>query len=194
MTEPGLRKLVTLLDEVHAEMGQPVDPPRRRAVAIAVIANPCAGGYEADLASLSEIGARLGALLTAQALAALGLPPERVESFGKGAIVGEAGEIEHAAAILHPKLGAPMRAALGGGAALVPSAKKRGGLGCALDLPLGHRDAADLPSHLDAMEVRVADAPRAGEILVAIGLAAGPRPLARRDRRLAEAEPLGSKG
>jgi hypothetical protein len=174
-----LRKLVTITDTVFIEMGQPVDPPTRRAAAIAVIANPYAGRFQADLSELVETGAALGEMLTARAVAALGIAPEAAESYGKAAIVGEAGEIEHAAAILHPKLGAPMRAVLGGGAALVPSAKKRGTMGAVIDVPLGHRNAAYVRSHFDAMEVSIADAPRAGEILVAVVVTDSGRPLAR---------------
>jgi hypothetical protein len=174
-----LRKLVTITDKVFVEMGQPVDPPTRRAAAIAVIANPFAGRFQADLSELIETGATLGEMLTARAVAALGLAPEAAEGYGKAAIVGEAGEIEHAAAILHPKLGAPMRAVLGGGAALVPSAKKRGTMGSVIDVPLGHRNAAYVRSHFDAMEISIPDAPRAGEILVAVVVTDSGRPLAR---------------
>jgi hypothetical protein len=188
-----LRKLVTITDEVLVEMGQPVAPPTRRAAAIAVIANPFAGRFEADLSTLVETGATLGEVLTQRAVAALGLAPEAVESYGKAAIVGEAGEIEHAAAILHPKLGGPMRAVLGGGAALVPSAKKRGAMGTVVDVPLGHRNAAYVRSHFDAMEVSVADAPRAGEILVAVVVTASGRPLARVGG-LSKAEIIGQDG
>jgi hypothetical protein len=175
----ALRKLVTVADEVLVEMGQPVTPPTRRAAAIAVIANPFAGRFAADLSALSETGETLGALLTQRAVAALGIPPEAAESYGKAAIVGEDGEIEHAAAVLHPKLGAPMRAVLGGGAALVPSAKKRGAMGSVIDVPIGHRNAAYVRSHFDAMEVSIADAPRAGEILVAVVVTDSGRPLPR---------------
>ena len=174
-----LRKLVTITDEVLVEMGQPVAPPTRRAAAIAVIANPFAGRFEADLSVLIETGATLGELLTQRAVAALGIAPEAVESYGKAAIVGEAGEIEHAAAILHPRLGAPMRVVLGGAAALVPSAKKRGTVGTVIDVPLGHRNAAYVRSHFDAMAVTIADAPRADEILVAVVVTDSGRPLAR---------------
>jgi hypothetical protein len=146
---------------------------------VAVIENPFAGRYVEDLADLVEIGAELGGLLTERAVAALGIPGHAVEGYGKAAAVGEDGELEHAAAILHPKLGGPVRAALGGGAALIPSSKKRGGPGLALDIPLGHKDAAFVRSHFDGMEVRVADAPRAGEIVVAVAVTAGGRPLSR---------------
>ncbi len=112
-------------------------------------------------------------------MAALGIAPGAVQSYGKAAIVGEDGELEHAAAILHPKLGAPLRQAVGGGAALVPSAKKRGGMGAAIDVPLGHKDAAYVRSHFDAMEIRVPDAPRRDEIVVAVVVTDGGRPLPR---------------
>jgi hypothetical protein len=174
-------------------MGQPVEPPTRRAAAIAVIANPFAGRFETDLSALIETGAALGALLTQRAVAALGIAPEATESYGKAAIVGEAGEIEHAAAILHPKLGAPMRAVLGGGAALVPSAKKRGAMGAVIDVPLGHRNAAYVRSHFDAMEISVADAPRAGEILVAVVVTDSGRPLPRVGG-LSKADVIGQDG
>ena len=110
-------------------MGRDVDPPTRRAAAVAVIENPYAGKYVEDLSELMMIGEELGELLTLRAVAALGIPATTVESYGKAAAVGENGEIEHAAAILHPKLGAPVRKVLGKGAALIPSSKKRGGLG-----------------------------------------------------------------
>lgn len=175
----AIRKLVSLTETVEREMGRPVAPPARRAAAAAVIANPFAGRYAEDLAELIEIGAELGGLLAAEAIAALGGDAAAVQSYGKAALVGEAGELEHAAALLHPKMGAPLRAALGGGAALVPSSKKMGGIGQVLDIPLGHKDAAYVRSHFDGMEIRIADAPRPGEIVVAIALATGGRPLAR---------------
>lgn len=174
-----IRKLVVHIDETRREMGQAIDPPTRRAVAMAVIANPFAGRYEANLDPLMDIGEELGKLLGEQCVAALGIAPGEAESYGKAAIVGEAGELEHAAAILHPKLGAPLRAAVDKGAALVPSAKKMGGLGSAIDVPLGHKDAAFVRSHFDAIEARVADAPRANEIVVAVAVTDSGRPLPR---------------
>ena len=174
-----IRKIVTFVEETRSEMGQAIDPPTRRAAAVAVIANPFAGRYVADLADLMDIGEELGALLTARAVAALGIDGAKVESYGKAAAVGENGELEHAAAILHPKLGAPVRKALGKGAALIPSSKKRGGPGVTLDVPLGHKDAAFVRSHFDGMEVRIADAPRANEIMVAVAVTDSGRPLPR---------------
>jgi hypothetical protein len=175
----NIRKLVTVVDETLSEQGQAVAPPIRRAAAIAVIDNPFAGRYVEDLASLIEMGEELGGLLAGRAVAALGIPGSEVQSYGKAAAVGENGELEHAAAILHPKMGAPVRKVLGKGAALIPSSKKRGGLGVALDIPLGHKDAAYVRSHFDGMEVRVNDAPRANEILVAVAVTTGGRPLPR---------------
>ena len=174
-----IRKLIVQVDETRREMGQVVDPPTRRAVAIAVIANPYAGQYTENLDHLSDIGAELGKLLGEQCVAALGIHPNQAESYGKAAIVGEAGELEHAAAILHPKLGAPLREAVQQGAALVPSAKKMGGLGTAIDVPLGHKDAAFVRSHFDAIEARVSDAPRANEIVVAVAVTDSGRPFPR---------------
>jgi hypothetical protein len=174
-----LRKLVVQVDETRIEMGQAIDPPARRAVAIAVIDNPYAGRYEAKLDALIDAGEELGALLGNRCVEALGIAPGDAQSYGKAAIVGEAGELEHAAAILHPKLGAPLRAAVEKGAALVPSAKKMGTLGTAIDVPLGHKDAAFVRSHFDAIEARVSDAPRANEIVVAVAVTASGRPLPR---------------
>jgi len=160
-------------------MGKVVNPPTRRAAAAAVIENPFAGRFVEDLRELMEIGEELGALLTERAVTALGIAGPLAESYGKAAGVGENGELEHAAAILHPKLGTPVRKVLGKGAALIPSSKKRGGPGMALDIPLGHKDAAFVRSHFDGMEIRVHDAPRANEILVAIGVTDSGRPLPR---------------
>ncbi len=174
-----IRKLIVQVDETRLEMGRAIEPPTRRALAMAVIHNPCAGRYVENLDELIAIGEELGALLGKRCVEALGIAPGAAQSYGKAAIVGEAGEIEHAAAILHPKLGAPLRKAVDKGAALVPSAKKRGGLGTAIDVPLGHKDAAFVRSHFDAMEARIGDAPRANEILVAVAVTDSGRPLAR---------------
>jgi hypothetical protein len=174
-----IRKLIVQVDETLIEMGQAVTPPTRRVLAMAVIENPCAGRYVENLDELIAIGEELGELLGNRCVKALGISPGAAQSYGKAAIVGEAGELEHAAAILHPKLGAPLRKAVEKGAALVPSAKKRGGLGTAIDVPLGHKDAAFVRSHFDAMEARVCDAPRANEIVVAIVITDSGRPLPR---------------
>ena len=175
----NIRKIVTFVEETRTEMGRAVAPPTRRAAAVAVIENPYAGQYVEDLSGLMDIGEELGALLTERAVAALGIPGATAQSYGKAAAVGENGELEHAAAILHPKPGAPVRKALGKGAALIPSSKKRGGPGLALDVPLGHKDAAFVRSHFDAMEIRVPDAPRRDEIVVAVVVTDSGRPLPR---------------
>ncbi len=175
----NIRKLLVVVDEVHREMGKAVSPPTRRAVAAAVIANPLAGKFQDDLADLTAIGEELGELLTRKCIEALGIEGGKAESFGKAAIVGENGELEHAAAILHPKMGTPVRKVLTKGPALIPSAKKMGGPGTAIDVPLGHKDAAFVRSHFDASEGRVPDAPRANEIVVAIAVTDSGRPLAR---------------
>ena len=175
----AIRKIAVFVEETHSEMDRKVDPPARRAAAVAVIQNPFAGKYVDDLSDLMTIGEELGELLATRAVSALGIPGNTVESYGKAAAVGENGELEHAAAILHPKLGTPVRRVLGKGAALIPSSKKRGGLGVVLDIPLGHKDAAFVRSHFDGMEVRLNDAPRANEIMVAVAVSDSGRPLPR---------------
>ena len=167
------------VEETHSEMGQPIDPPTRKAVAVAVIENPFAGQFQEDLSELMDIGATLGGMLGEKCVAALNITPVAAESYGKSAMVGENGELEHAAAILHPKLGAPLRKAVEKGAALVPSSKKIGSPGQVLDVPLGHKDAAYVRSHFDGIEIRLNDAPRANEIMVAVAVTDSGRPLPR---------------
>lgn len=174
-----IRKIAVFLEETHTEMGREIAPPSRKAAAVAVIENPFAGDYQEDLTELIEIGAELGRLLGKRCVEALGIAPAEAESYGKSAMVGENGELEHAAAILHPKLGAPLRAEVEKGAALVPSSKKMGSPGQVLDVPLGHKDAAYVRSHFDGMEVQLNDAPRAHEILVAVAVTDSGRPLPR---------------
>ena len=174
-----IRKLAVTVEETHREIGRDIAPPTRKAVAVAVIENPFAGFYQEDLADLMEIGAELGGLLGDKCVAALGITPAAAESYGKSAMVGENGELEHAAAILHPKLGAPLRQAVEKGAALVPSSKKMGSPGQVLDVPLGHKDAAYVRSHFDGIEVSLNDAPRANEIMVAVAVTDSGRPLPR---------------
>ncbi|RFZ82536.1 amino acid synthesis family protein [Shinella sp. WSJ-2] len=172
----GIRRIVTVVEETFSEGGMVLDKPTRRAASVAIIENPFSGRYVEDLAPLMAIGRTLGRILPERAVAALGVASEKVESFGKAALVGEDGELEHAAALLHPELGAPFRDVLGGGAALIPSSKKRGAPGAPFDIPLGHKDAARVRTHFDGMEVRVADAPRANEIAVAIAVTDSGRP------------------
>ncbi|MEC7943877.1 MAG: amino acid synthesis family protein [Pseudomonadota bacterium] len=177
--EAKIRKTCVIVEETQRDMGRTVDPPTRKAAALAVIKNPAANKFQEDLAVLSEIGAELGEILGKMCVEALGIKPEEAESYGKAAIVGENGEWEHAAAVLHPKLGGPLRKEVEKGAALVPSVKKMGGPGASIDVPLGHKDAAYVRSHFDGMEVRLADAPRANEILVVIAVTDSGRPFPR---------------
>ena len=174
-----IRKIAVNIEETHQEMGKRITPMTRKAVAVAVIENPFAGQYVEDLSQLMEIGSELGALLGRRCVEALGISASEAESYGKSAMVGENGELEHAAAILHPKLGAPLRNEVEKGAALVPSSKKIGGPGQVLDVPLGHKDAAYVRSHFDGIEVRLNDAPKANEILVAVAVTDSGRPLPR---------------
>jgi hypothetical protein len=171
-----VRKFLTIVEETVVEGGRKVEPPTRKAAAIAVIKNPFAGKYVENLEELVEVGVALGEKLTKMAVEALKIPPQKAESYGKAAIVGVDGELEHAAAILHPKLGTPMREAVGGGKAIVPSAKKMGGPGTEIDVPLHYKDAAFVRSHFDAMSVRVPDAPRQDEIAVVIVVTDSGRP------------------
>ena len=174
-----IRKIAVSVEETHLEMGQVIAPPTRKAVAVAVIENPYAGVFQEDLSVLMDIGAELGALLGSRCVEALGISPDQAEGYGKSAMVGENGELEHAAAILHPKLGAPLRKEVDKGAALVPSSKKMGSPGQVLDVPLGHKDAAYVRSHFDGIEVQLNDAPRANEIMVAVAVTDSGRPLPR---------------
>ena len=163
-----VRKYVTIVEDIHSEGGRPMDPPGKRAAAVAVIKNPFAGKYVEDLTPLMDIGEELGGILGKMAVDAMGIKPEEAEGYGKGAVVGENGEREHAAAILHPKLGKPFRDAVGGGKALIPSAKKVGGMGTEIDVCTHYKDAAFVRTHFDAMAVRINDAPMADEIVVAL--------------------------
>ena len=171
-----IRKIVTVVEEVRLDGKKAVDKPFKKCAAVAVIKNPFAGEYQEDLALMTDVGEYLGGLLAQKAVAAMEIAPEQAESYGKGAIIGLAGELEHGAAILHPKLGKPMREAVNGGKAIIPSAKKLGGPGTSLDVPLHYKDAAFVRTHYDAMEVRLHDAPAADEIVVAVVVTSGGRP------------------
>jgi hypothetical protein len=170
-----IRKIAVFVEETCLEMGQAISPPTRKAAAVAVIRNPFAGRFEADLTELVDIGAELGGLLGRKCVEALGIMPSEAQSYGKAALVGENGELEHAAAILHPSLGKPLRQAVEKGAALVPSSKAMGAPGTVLDIPLGHKDAAYVRSHFDAITVGIPDGPRPDEILFCLGMACGGR-------------------
>ncbi|MGO9742861.1 MAG: amino acid synthesis family protein [Roseiarcus sp.] len=179
MPSVEVRKRVLVVEDIFHEGGPVAEKPYRRGGILAVVKNPFAGRYIEDIVGFSDDLKPLGLDMAKALIAALGIEGDKAESYGKAAAVGENGELEHAAAILHPKLGQPVRKALGKGAALIPSSKKRGGLGVALDIPLGHKDAAFVRSHFDGMEVRIADAPRANEIMVAVAITDSGRPLPR---------------
>lgn len=171
-----IRKKMLIRDRTETdEMGAPC-APLTRVAALAVLRNPFAGVDQDDLTELFEYGATLGAQLAAEAMAALGAPPI---SYGKAAIVGALGAAEHGAALLHPRLGKPVRAAIGGGQALMPSTVKLGGLGCFIDLPLGHKDDAWSFDHIDTLSIAVPDAPCPNEIVVCVGMSDGARIRAR---------------
>lgn len=172
-----VRKYMVIKEEIVAEAGKKLDKPIRKVAALAVVRNPHAGKYQENLQELIDIGGELGEILTKKASDVLGT--ENVESFGKGAIVGENGEIEHGAAMNHVKFGNSMRKILGSGKAVVPSTVTRGSMGTTLNVPLICKDATLVRSHFDAMEVRIPDAPKADEIVVAAVLADGGRPLPR---------------
>jgi hypothetical protein len=174
-----IRKCVTIIEEASMEMGKEIYPPQRKVASIAVIINPFAGRYVENLDELVEMGAELGTILTKRALSALQIEAKDVHNFGKGAIVGLDGEYEHTGAILHPKLGLTMRDVLAAGKALIPQSKKIGPAGTPIDIPLHYKDEARVRSHFDTMEVRVHDAPRRDEILVAVCFSDSGRPFAR---------------
>jgi hypothetical protein len=173
-----IRKIITIVEDVYADGEKKVEKPVRKVAAVAVIKNPFAGKYQGILDILVDAGEELGKTLGGRAVGAIG-KDRAVESYGKAAIVGEKGELEHAAAILHPKLGAPLREAVGGGKAIIPSVAKLGKMGDTLDIPLHFKDAAFVRSHFDGMIISVNDAPKADEILVAIAVTDGGRPHAR---------------
>jgi hypothetical protein len=162
---------------VRSEAGQPVAPSVRRVVTAAVLTNRFAGRYVEDLSEMIRESVELSGTLSNIAVGQLAGRP--VHSYGKGGIVGTKGELEHVAAFLHPEFGAPLREACGGGKAIIPSAKKRGGPGVTLDIPVHYKDAAFVRSHFDAVELRILDAPGDDELVIAVAVTDGGRPLPR---------------
>jgi len=174
-----IRKVVIQLEETYREAGQAVADKRRKVTVAAVIDNPFAGRFVEDLEPLYDLGRDISGSLAERGVQALGVKPDEVTSYGKGAVIGVAGEIEHAAALLHPRFGAPVRAAVGGGDAIIPSTKKVGGPGSTIVMPLTNKDSIWEFDDMDSTEITVPDAPRSDEILVAVCLAVGGRPLHR---------------
>lgn len=168
-----VRKTVMIKETINADGFGKACEPITRVVAIAVIQNPFAGRFDEDLSPLFDIGGRLGEQLMGDAVKMLAGPPV---SYGKAAIVGVSGDLEHGGAMIHPKLGKPMRAAVGGGKALIPSNAKVAAAGVPIDLPLGHKDEAWSFDHFDTMTVMVADAPRPDEIVLCMAVSDGARP------------------
>ena len=167
-----LRKIVVTRETAYSELARPATRPVTRVAAAAVMRNPFAGRYVEDLAPLFEAGGALGEKLMAELAALLGRP---AVAYGKGALVGVAGEMEHGGACIHPMLGKPMRAAIGGGQAIIPSNVKVSAAGSPLDVPLGHKDDVWSFAHFDTLTVSVADAPRPDEIVVVMAIADGGR-------------------
>ena len=174
MAEFPVRKIAVVTEEIFHEGGPSPEEPRRRAAAMALVKNPFAGRYVERLQSAMEDLKPLGLLLSDKLIDALGGVPSRIDGYGKGAIAGTAGELEHGA-LWHVPGGYAMRERLGGAKAIVPSAKKVGAFGARLDVPLGHINAAYVRSHFDAMEVGIADGPRPDEILFVLAMTCGPR-------------------
>ena len=172
-----IRRQLTIEEETLIEGGRPLNTPIKKVAAIVVITNPFADRYVDDLTELINSGERLGEILVERILKVIG--PKEVESYGKACIVGESGEIEHSAALMHPTFGAPIRKAIGAGKAIIPSTKKIGGPGTRIDIPFFYKDEIYVMSHLDAMEVGICDAPKSNEILLALAMTTGGRPHAR---------------
>lgn len=174
MPEVAVRKRVVVVEEIFHEGGPAPQKPLRRAAAIAVIQNPFAGRYVQEIAGFMEDLNPLGVEMAKSLVAALGGDAKAIEGYGKGAIVGQAGEIEHGA-LWHVPGGYAMREILGNAKAIVASTKKVGGPGARLDVPITHINASYVRSHFDSMEVGIADAPRSDEILLALVMTTGPR-------------------
>jgi hypothetical protein len=174
MPEIAIRKRVTVVEEIFHEGGTPVAKPLRRGAVLCVIRNPFAGRYVEDIAGFMDDLTPLGVSMAGSLLKALGGDPAAIQGYGKGAIIGSAGELEHGA-LWHVPGGYAMREILGEAKAIVPSAKKVGGPGARLDVPVTHINASYVRSHFDAMEVGIPDAPRADELLLALVMTTGAR-------------------
>ncbi|QNO15902.1 amino acid synthesis family protein [Alkalicella caledoniensis] len=172
-----IRKFYTIVEEPITDGQKLIEGKNQKKVSVAVvIENPFAGKYQEDLSSLADWSEEIAPLLVEKALKAANIDISEAESYGKAAIVGGNGELEHAAALLHPKLGKPFREGLGGGKSIIPSAKKMGYPGVSIDVPLHYKDAAFVRTHFDAMEVRVPDAPRDNELVLIVSVTNCGRP------------------
>ena len=173
MTDFTLRKTMLFVEDIHHDGGPPADPPRRRVAMLALVKNPFAGRYVEDLKPHMDALKPLGLMMTDRLIEAMG-GRDGIDGYGKAAMAGEAGELEHTA-LWHVPGGYAMRARLGEAKAIVPSSMKQGGVGTRIDVPLGHINAAYVRSHFDGMEVGVPDGPRADELLFALAMTRGPR-------------------
>lgn len=174
MPQPKIRKMLTVVEEIRHEGGEPAARPLLRGAVLAVIENPYAGAYHDDIQPFMKDLEPLGLDMARRLIASLGGDPSRIEGYGKGAIVGQGGELEHGA-LWHVPGGYAMREALGDAKAIVPSTKKVGGPGARLDVPVTHVNASYVRSHFDAMEVGLQDAPRANELVLALVMTTGSR-------------------
>lgn len=174
-----IRKVVSTVETTHREAGRVVAGLHRKVATAVVFANPYAGQYVDDLSDMIDLGAELGQVLVDEALAVLGGPADAVSAYGKAAVVGANGEIEHAAALIHPKFGAPIRAALGRGPAIIPSTKLLGGPGTRIVAPLTNCSDIWQFDEMDAIAISIDDAPRDNEIVAVLALGIGGRPLHR---------------
>ncbi len=174
MPDVQVRKLVTGVEEIFHDGGAIATVPRKRGWCLAVIHNPFAGRYVEDIQPFMDDLKPLGMDMARRLIAAFGVPADSVDGYGKGAIVGGAGELEHAA-LWHAPGGYSMREHLPDSLAIVPSTKKVGGPGTRLDVPVTHKTASYIRSHFDAVEVGIDDAPRANELLLALVMTVGPR-------------------
>lgn len=174
MPDVKIRKFLTVIEEIYHEGGKPVAKPLKRGAIVAVIENPFAGSYHEEITGFMKDLEPLGLDMANRLIAALGGDPTIVEGYGKGIIVGQAGELEHGA-LWHAPGGYAMREVLGGAKAIVPSSKKVGGPGTRLDVPVTHINASYVRSHFDAIEIGVGDAPRSDEMAVILAMTTGPR-------------------
>ncbi len=179
MSQPDIRKIVVLIEETHKDMNRAVDTRKAKVAVAAVIKNPLAGKFSEDLECIRELGKNISGQLAETGVKALGVKPQDIESYGKGAIIGIDGELEHSAALLHPRFGGPVRAAVVEGKDIIPGTKKVGGPGSSITMPLTNKNNIWDFDHMDSMEISIADAPKPDEIIVILALGVGGRPLCR---------------
>jgi hypothetical protein len=172
----SIRKFLVSIEETHGEMERPVSPPAVKIAIAAAVKNPFAGKYVGDLTPLYDLGAEVADILTRRALDILKGMGDEISAYGKGAIVGTGGELEHAAAVLHPRFGKPVRTAIGGGKSIIPSTKKVAGPGAVIAMPLVNRNDIWAFDDMDAIEIAIPDAPRADEVVIALAFGLRGRP------------------